>query len=249
MRKLRVPNRTHMLQDASAHRDGRQPLDIRRGVPGQQVGRAIHTGMAQPGFRRGDETSRVAPTLVARKETNRHTRVVAIPGKSQRAARRFTGRRLVMTRRQRVPRLHHSGRDQLRNHQHADLPGRLLRVHVGDCRIGRPQIDPHDVTRRPADLQGGRTVLSSKRISNDEARNTQARRNDESQMTNDEGSPHDQGGIGLTFCSSQRRQAAQVFDVLRHSFVLGYFVLRHSPYDGGEHCERILNSSPLHRAH
>ncbi len=77
--KLSVPGLTHVLQDARAHRDRRQPLDVRCAVPRQQVGRAIHAGMAEPGFGRRDQPSRIAPALVARKEAHRHVRICAGP--------------------------------------------------------------------------------------------------------------------------------------------------------------------------
>jgi hypothetical protein len=75
---------------------------------------------------------------------------ILAPRQLQGLWRKLAGRRLVVERGQRLPRLDQAGGDQLRDGEDPHLPGFFAGVDIARGRIGGPQIDAHHVAARPA---------------------------------------------------------------------------------------------------
>ena len=125
----------NVRQIAAAGFDRRDPLDVARRMPRQQLRRAIDARMAEPGLGRGDQSTRRRRAIVAGHEAD-HMR-------GRRLACR--GRRLIVKPRQRIAGFDLPRRDKLRNLQHAHLPRLLRRIDIADGRVRRAQVDADDI--------------------------------------------------------------------------------------------------------
>ena len=129
---IRIPGSAQMPQVARAGFDGRDPLDVLRGLPRQQVGRAIDAAVAQPALGGRNQSARAARPLLARQHSDHMLRRLAVPRQPQPLPCPFARDRLVVKRRQRLARFDLADIHQLRDKKRLHPPRLAVRIDVTD---------------------------------------------------------------------------------------------------------------------
>jgi len=159
--KMGIPSFAHLLNVTGADGDGRATFDVGWTVPGEQIGRAVDAGMTKPAFGGSDQAIRDQRAVIAGELTDDVGGVGWLPREFQGTGREFFRRRLIQEGRQRIAGFDLSGRDDLRQREIANLPGRFLGIDIGDGGIGCAEIETDN---EPAGSGGGhgRTKLASR---------------------------------------------------------------------------------------
>jgi len=119
-----------MPQVAGGSFHGGDALHIRRRLPREQWAGAVHSGVTQPAFGRGNQAGGDFHSVTASEFASGNAGFFA-PGQREAAIGKFSGIGQVHKRRQQDSLLGGSGSGELRNEQHALLP---------DARFGRRQV-------------------------------------------------------------------------------------------------------------
>ena len=149
-RHLRIPGFADVLQIAPARLDGRDPVDLVGGAPGQDAGGAVDAGVAEPRLGRGHQPPRHDGSLLARKLAD-DVRALGVPRQRGAAGGQVVSAGEIEERRQHRPPRHLGLRDELGNLKKLDRPARrgirlLHQIDVSHRLVGGAQVDADDVS-------------------------------------------------------------------------------------------------------
>ena len=141
-------------------------------APGEDGRLAVDPGVAEPALGAGDEVPGDACPLNPGELADDPVRILA-PGEPRRAGRQLVGTGEVEERGEHCPGRGLAGGDELRDLERPDVGGRplaALRVHVGHGAVGRPEVDPDDVSRACHEVPDSGTWFEARPIIDDDAR-------------------------------------------------------------------------------